>query len=311
MQVDLLNELKGISWIRSNGKHWVLVGKKLWICSQDGTMIVCKEDIPNAHTLCFLPDDRLLLCGGNGTSYRLFSLEDGKEIWTVPHIKKMSVTGPRFAVSSDGKWAFDFYDWKGSYCFVKIDLTTGTIDTFELRGGLRAIVDIICDAEDRILLLQTQYDQLDGRHICENEVRQVDLTTKKTERLHYWQMDAPFIAKGFLGCATRVLTQNLCAVDVASGAASSIVANTPEWEKPGLGPHDFWFAPETKYLCVAYDNANVIIDLQEKKMVARYSGRFIKGYLRKNQYWMPTEIGVESKPFPLIEEIPPRKLTYF
>lgn len=289
----------------------VLTGKKLWICLPTGQIIACREDIPNAHKLLFLPQKQLLICGGNGTTYRLVSMEDGSDIWTVPQIKKLSTCGSHFSVSPDGKYAFDFYEWHGQYCLVRIDLLSGLIDTFALHGGLRALQDITCNQEGNLLLLRAQIDKVDAHDVCRSEIRQVNWDTRESARLNCWQSDLASAPCGFANASHSILTKNLRIIEMPTAEKYSLLENNATWKQPGLGPHSFWFTVDGKYICIAYDNANVIIDLQTRKIVAQYPGYFFRGCLIGDEYWVPTGEGVVRKRFPLIENIPPRKLSYF
>ena len=74
----------------------------------------------------------------------------------------------------------------------------------------------------------------------------------------------------------------------------------------------YWKMIRTKkYLCVMYDNVNVVVDWETGKMVARYVGHFKKGCLMDNEYWIFSDEGLRRMPFPLIEDIPPRKPTFW
>ncbi len=88
-----------------------------------------------------------------------------------------------------------------------------------------------------------------------------------------------------------------------------MLENDPNWTKPGLGPSMCWFDESRQYLSLMYDNVNVVIDWHERKMVARYAGKHMKGCLINDEYWISSEDGIRRVPFPLIEDIPPRKLT--
>ena len=88
-----------------------------------------------------------------------------------------------------------------------------------------------------------------------------------------------------------------------------LLENDPDWVEPSPGWTDVWFDESRKYLCLWYDNVNVVVDWEARKMVARYVGKYTKGCLIDNEYWIFSEDKLRRMPFPLIEDIPPKKLT--
>lgn len=308
----MLDDTKGVYWIYRNKSHVVLVGKKLWILKPDGTIVACRKDVSNVYKVAFLSGDRILTGGGKGATYRLISLVDGKELWSIPHIK-WTCSSDRFAISPDERFAFDFYWWNDKDYLVKIDIQKGCMESYVLKKGLRCTKDIICDDDGALYLLQVHYDETEEGRISQNGIRCEyvnDQANKGAYDWKYrWQHEGPTISETFLDSPDLILTEDLYVYSPKTKEKFFLLENDPDWTKPGLGMPTCWFDESKQYLSIMYDNVNVVVDWYERRMVARYAGKTRKGCIINDEYWISSEEGIRRVPFPLIEDIPPRKLT--
>lgn len=290
----------------------ILQGTDFWVCKLDGTTVLRYHNMPNVHKVSFLPQNQLLICGGTNTSYRLLCLQTGAEIWRIPIIRKSYVSGRHFALSYDGMYAYDYYNYKDDYYIVQINLQTGEMRSCKVGMGFRALTDIICaENSDSLFLLRTQIDDVDGRSIGLNEIQRFEFPSLcYCETICRWESDGNgnSLAAFFLGDCRSVISEDLHVFESDTGKTYSLVENDPDWIKPGFGPNDCWVDASNRYICLSYDNVNVVLDRKKQKMVARYAASFARGCLIGDTYWIPSTDKVEKKPFPIVEDIPKRKL---
>ena len=293
--------------------YLILQGRDFWIRKLDGSTVVRYHNMHNVFKIKFLPQEQLLICGGTNTAYRLLSLKTGKEIWSIPTIKKSYVSGLHFAISHDGKYAYDSYNFKDEYHLVRIGLLSGDICSCKLGPGYRALRDIVCDDTcDTLYLLRTQIDNIEGHNVGFNEIQSLDFDAPRCcETICNWKSDGTqnSVAAFFLGDYKHVMSRDLSIFESRTGKVYSLVANEPNGINPGRRPIDCWFDASKQYLHLKYDNGNIIIDCKNRKMAARYAASFARGCLIDDAYWIALGDKVTKKPFPLIEDIPGCKLS--
>ena len=309
-------DLKGAHQVLKHGEYLILKGNDFWVCKIDGTTVLRYRNMPYIdNKVAFLPQDKLLICGARKTTYRLLCLKTGQEIWSVLPLKKYWLGGSRFAVSYDSRYAYDEFSYKDSRYIARIDLQSGEVRETKLGPGYRAVDDIICSKDsDGLYLLRSQIDEAGDRNIGRNQIQRLTFSSPcHYETVCQWETagHGDCVAHRFLGDCETVVSTGLSVFNSKTGETYSLVENEPGWTKPGLGPHKYWFDASNRYVCVAYDNVNVIIDWENRKMVARYAVKFGRGCLIGDTYWVPSGDKVEKKPFPLIEDIPKRKLSTF
>lgn len=306
-------ELKSAKRVYIHENYLILQGNDFLVCKTDGTTILRYQNMPNVYKVAFLSQDRLLICIGGIPAYRLLCLKTGEEIWKSRVLKTAGITGPRFAVSHDSRYVYDRYDGLTGHHIVRIDVQSGKLQVCKLGPGYRALDDIICGADSEgLFLLRSQIDGVADRNIGRNQIQRLTFSSPCCyETIYQWETEGhgDCIANWFLGDQEAVLSKNLSVFTPKTGETYSLVENEPDWAKPGLGPHDYWIDESNQYVCVAYDNVNVVLDRKNQKMVARYATKFGRGCLIGDTYWVPLGDKVEKKAFPMIEDIPKRKLS--
>ena len=314
MKSSSLSDIKGLCDITCNGDYIVILGKKLWVFKRDGTFVVCRADISNAFKVAFLPGNYLLTGSERKASYRLLSLENGADMWTDPPVKHSS-TSRRFAISPDNTTAYDFYWWRGIDYIVKIDLQTGQMDSVPLDLGLRATMDIMCDEDGTPCLLQTHDEMVAGERVSQNGIRIQDLDGTSPGCAYYWknkwQSHWKAKAKYFLDGMEFILTDDLHVLEHKTGKLYDLLENDPNREEMRQIPSDCWLDQSKRYISLLYETANVIVDWHARKVVARYASTFTRGCLIDQEYWVCTDEGIQRKPFPAFEEIPPQKYVFW
>ena len=306
MKTPKIEQVKGDYWIFRNAKYVVLVGKKLLIFQVDGTFVVCREDIPNAFKVAFLPGDRLLTGGGKG-AYHMLSLTDGTELWSITQQKRES-SAEKFALSLDGVWAYDYYSWKDGLHFVRINLDRGEAEEYAVCPGLRSTTDIMCDKDGIPCLLQEHYANIAGEQISENGILYQYQDSFKPGSSFYWkckwQFNGKRIARQFLGDTECVITNDLYVYNPKTGVGYYLLENDSAIHLPELEPVNCCIDYSGQYIVLMYNTVNIVVDWNARKAVACYVADYTKGCIVGNQFWVSSKNGILQKPFPSMEEIP-------
>lgn len=313
MKKSDLEGIKDIYRIIEHEKYIVLVGKKLWIFDDNYCLIACRSDLSNSYKVAFLPDNTMLIDGGKN-AYHLISLSDGREIWNIPQSKK-EFGSNRFTLSTKSDFAYDYYVFKGNLYFVTINLLLGTIDSYQIEKELRSTVDIMCDDDGVPCLLQEHFSNIAGISKSENGILYQHQDEINKGSSYYWkakwQFDGTRISLCFLYDVNTVLTNDLWVYDAECGSMYNLLEN--ETTLPPMVELPIWckFDRSKQYLIIMYKKFNLVVDIQKRKIVARYAVNYSEGCLIGDTFWFNSQAGIIRKPFPLIEEIPPDKLSYW
>lgn len=303
------NQFVGVAEIHDCGDFIVILGAKVWILNRDGSLRLTIHDIPNATGFAILSNERFLICGGLDTSFRLISLKNGEEIWRIPQIKRLSFFRFRLVVSSDEQYAFTTYVYRNDYYLVMIHLTSGDMTCKKVEGGFRTLVDIACDTQQGVLFLKRQFDEIGEKRVGRNQVRRYNPETQRDDLIEYiWSSEAPNIAMCFLENTNSIMMYDLTLLNSQTGEQYNILENEPSDYTPYFRLSQCWLDHARKYIFLKDNTANLVVDWQKRKIVARYAVQFAKGCLIGDEYWVPTKNGILKKPFPIFEEIPPQKL---
>lgn len=311
MEFKEISKVKGEYAISAFGEYIVFYGKDIVIFHNSGVRIMRKKHFRNVHKVAALSENRIIIdCGSQG-AYIVLSLLDGSEICQIK-FPKLDYTKSHFAVSPDCSVVYDCYSLKEDFYLFRIDLKTNESKSIYLQRGLRSISDIVCDKEGVPCLLEHHFERVAGKHISINGVRYVyedsldpgDAFDWKEK----WHLDFPDISTMFWGSAETVLTEKLSLYQIISGETRQLCAEGEDFKQFSPYPiRDLVMCQDGRYVILVYMNMDVIFDTVTWKPVARYAKNFYHGYLIDNEYWLCTEEGVQRKPFPCLEPIPPLK----
>jgi len=305
-----IEKLSGSYFIYSNGEYIVLSGKKLYIFTPDGAQVACRSDLRNAERITFLSGNRMLLCSSK-LVFHMIALSSGEDIWTVPYTK-VDLNVNDFAVTADEAYAYTFDEHRGQLFITELNLQTREIDCFDIACDLGGTGGIICDEFGVPHLLKVVNETIGGKEYCENGVRIHDTDVIYRGSSNYWRAkwrsDPNAGALCFLDQVDKVVTENFQLYNPITGRSVDLLENETDWQRPEESPDDCWLDKSGRYLCLMYPTANVVIDLQQRKVAAQYAADFTRGCLVGDTYWVCTDNQVCRKPFPLFEEVPPAKL---
>lgn len=305
MEKRNLDKLRGRFEIYCNGNYAVLSGSVLYILRTDGTVTACRRDLRYAGRITFLSADRMLLCCK--AVFHMIDLASGCDIWEAPYTK-FELNTADLAISPDESYAYTYDQWKNRHFISRLDLHTLEVDSFDMDMDVGATRDICCDEAGVPCLLKTLAETVGGKQVHQNGIRIHDFSDSSPGNTTCWKSKWTFpggkYGLRFLGSINRVVTSDLCLYETVSGASEDFLERETSWEKPEVSPSDCWMDHSGRYLCLKYLTANVVIDLQERRVAAQYAANYQKGCLVGGEYWICEEGRIRRKPFPAMEAFP-------
>ena len=302
-----VDQIKGSFYIYSNGEYVVLPGTKLYISKTDGSLVACRNDLRYAGRVTFLSGNRMLLCSSKKV-FHMIDLCDGSDLWTAPYTQ-FELNTAELAVSSDETFAYTYDQWKGMHFISRLNLQTHDVDVHAMYMDAGATRDILCDEEDIPCMLKTLGETIGGKRFTQNGVRLHDYYYLDPGDTTHWKAKWSFentrYAFRFSGSTNRIVTNDLCIYEPATGLVVNLLENETNWQCMEKEPCDCWLDLSGRYLCVQYEKANVIIDIAKRKVAAQYAADHKKGCLIENEYWLCVDNRICRKPFPAFEEVPP------
>lgn len=301
-----------IDHIAYNNGFVVLIGGKLWIFRADGSLVAFKRNIINAYKLLFLSGNRVLVECGRLKAYILLSLEDGKEILRIPQ-PKMDISARSFTISKDEANIYDYFELSGKRYILQINTSSWEIQTFFLEEGMRSVVDIKCDDRGNLCLLECHYETDSKHRISRNGIRAINQNDAEYQYswLCEWNHAFPRISYAFLGGLEWIITNDLYIYNAHSKKSFFLLENDNEWQTPKNEPGWIYLTADKKYVILFYSSMNVVVDLNSRKMVARYAARDTQGCLVGDEYWICCDKHITRKSFPLIENVPEDKYVFW
>lgn len=307
-----LDKLKNVSSIHFNGEYVVIPHTKLHILRPDGTPVACRSDLHYAHRLTFLSGGRMLLISEKFV-FHMIDLSTGEDLWTAPYTKNNLNVAP-IVISPGEKYAYTYDSWyngKVDRSFIsQLNLETHEADITEMRMDAGASQDICCEDETTPCLLKTLIETIGGKNYLVCGVRLHDFSYGMAHFTNNWKTkwyhELPCVSPMcFFGSTDQVVTSDFHVFSPATGENINLLENEKDHDLPKDSPCRCWMDHSGRYLCVQYQEGNVIIDTLERKIAATYQTGYRKGCLIGSEYWLGTEKGVAQKPFPSFEEIPP------
>lgn len=305
-----LEKVKGSFYIYSNGEYVVLAGSKLYVFRPDGALVARRDDVRYSGRITFLSGNRMLLCTGNAMLH-MIDLTDGSDIWSAPYVKSHMNTS-EFALSPDEAFAYSYDNGKHGPFISRIDLHTQDVYCHDLQMDIGATLGILCDSEGIPCMLKSLTETIGG--ICYHQtgvrihdyhsISPGDTTTWKTK----WSFDGNTLPLSFWISTDNILTTDLRIFDPASGTFHDLLERDEFQNYDLSNPISCWQDSAGQYLCVMYQNSNVVIDISARKVAAQYAANFQRGCLVGKEYWVCVDGKIHRKSFPAFEEVPPAKV---
>ena len=314
MAINRIEDIRGEYAIQAYGKYVVFFGASLIIAHQDGTILASRSNFRNVHKITTISEDSIIVDCGSQNAYIVLSLLDGSERWRV-EFPRRDVPSQRFVISPDRSAVYDRYRLKADSYLVRIDLATNILETIYLKKGLGGISDLCCDEDGVPCLLEGCYEVVAQKHISANGIRYVYLDSISPGDAYNWKekwtFAHPTISKFFLCNTETILTNDLQVYQINSGKTDRLLLDDETAQLLTIPPSNLIISTDKKYILLKCEQMDIIVDADTRKMVARYATNSYHGCLIGNEYWVCTKEGVQRKPFPLIEPIPPKKYVFW
>ena len=307
-----IKKLKGKYYISVIGDYIVFRGDDLVIFKMDGSFVARRSDLRNVTKIVSLGNDRLLLDDSWARTYAVISTKDGTDVWKIKYPKR-DTSKFKFLISPDTTMAFDLYSDRYGDHLAMIDLEERKLEALDLKVGLSCVADLDFDENGELCLLETQGEMIEDEHMSSNGIRYIRPDDIDPGGAYYWKnkWQSTFVshARFFFGDTETILTDDLQLYHHRTGQSIPLLdddrfdknARLSSWIKTTCG----------RYIILRYQRMHVVVDIQTRKMVARYQASYRNGCLIGDEYWICTEEGIVRKPFPLIEDIPPEKYVFW
>ncbi len=306
-----IDRLKGDFSVYFSGEYVVLAGSKLCIFRPDGSLVACRKDLRYAGRITFLSENRMLLC--SKAVFYMVDLATGSDLWSAPYTRT-DFNLNDLALSPDGAYAYTYDQHNTKHMITRLELLTPEheVEICELNPDPGATRDILCDEEGVPCLLKTLIETVGGRNYSVEGVRLHDFFywpehTNIWKTKWYFPLEEGNSSLRFLGSTDRILTSSLQAHIPSTGALLPLLeAGADELLPQDQGCPRGRMDCTGRYLYLTYLTCTAILDLQEKKVAARYAS-ISQGSLVGTEYWVCAEGKIRRRPFPVFEEIPPVK----
>lgn len=281
----------------------IAYGNGIYVYRDTGELIFSRKDLKNVFKIAVLPDNRIVVECCKQKKFVILSLTTGEDIAQIP-IPRRDYSSYNFALSNDGLFLYEYF-FLNLQCYItRIQLDLYQIDFWELHPGLRSTSDIICDENDILCILQSNYEVIADNELSINGVRYEYFDAcRGIGSAYYWKekwiFPAPQFSSRFLNDTNTILTNDLCIYHVNTKEIERLIN---EDEIPESNFFSFR-SVEDKYLIITYSDSNIVIERDSKKIIARYFAELTHGCVVGDQFWICCDGGIQRKPFPLIEGV--------
>ena len=283
----------------------IAYGYDFCVCDLRGNIILWKKKYIGISKIIFVSDDCVILDSWVMRTYIAFSLTTRKELWRTPY-PRVTMTAGKFIVSPDGTRVYDYCYYRAGYSFkykvLSFDIATGTLEQIFIQNSIGHICDMVFDENGDFYLLEVTSTK--------SAVRNLPLKSAKPEKNSFykyqWRHAYFRTPEIFFKDAQHVLTRNLLIKSFEK--TRSVPLSKNQQDLADFCPVNFCFDAAGKYIIISDLNVNVVIDMPARKMIARYVGSIL-GCIVEDEFWIWNPSGIQRKPFPIIEDLPPKKLT--
>lgn len=316
MDIKELNCSKALFNLSSIGDYIIAYGDGLYVFTKKGKLVFAKELLKNIYKVAALPNNRIIVDCSKTRSYVIISLTDGDELC---HIKqpKMDYSSLKFTVSKDGKFVYDYYFLKLICHIIKINVDEMSFDTVMLQPGLRATMDMICDDNGTLCILQGHNEMIANDEISACGIRYEYFDPcMGCGNAYYWKAKWYYSYLNskslFFGTVDRIVTGDYYIYDIPeksklfileeSNAIKIKCPNLENGEPVIIDTDPFWCSVlNDRYVQFVCSESNIIVDKIHNRIVARYFSQATSGCVVGNEFWICSTEGILRKKFPFIE----------
>lgn len=283
--------------------YWIFCGDTFQSCSKQGGPIITYPEVrPCIYTLAALPNNRLLVDDNRGVLH-LLDLSAGKVIASQKLTNKR-VNRSRFAVSEDGTIAFYVWSWGKKWFLCELELPNLTYHIYNYKPTMNYVGDIVFNAENELLILETQNISIDGKRFSQNMVASVSIQDNICTVVSKYHWDSSHV--GLCTDGKYVLESSFTVRELETQNVFSLTEHTDVFLTQNFVALSRIYYPQYKYLQLVNAKENVFIDCEKKKIIACYSNDpnnlIYRGICTGDEFWIGKPDGIYAKPFPMIEE---------
>lgn len=295
-------DVKKCQVIYRHSDYWIFCGNKFQsCCGQNGDLITYPEIKLCIHSIAMLPNNRLLVDDAAGVLH-LLDLEAGK-VLKSKQLTKKRVGQSRFALSTNGDFAFCVWYWSKKWYLAKIDLNNLDCNIYNYPASMYGVQDIVFKSSNELHVLEVQNVDVNGKAVSQNQITSAVLENDKctTTMIHCWEHSS--CGKVFDG--RFVWESDYRIYDTYTGERFPLVEKNDILLLENHVSLSHIYYPEYHLLQLVNGTANTFIDCQHREIVAQYFNnpqmQIYSGIYTGYQFWIGKPDGIYAKPFPLIE----------
>lgn len=293
----------------ANRKYIIALSGCLWVFSTDYSLLYKVPAIKSPRKAVFISEDEVLYEDRGNKRYGILSIPSREIIWSTKIFSDYMMSSRRFALSRDKTFAYDFFDSKGIWHFVRINLPELDATVYPLYGGFSLTSDICCGEEvGTVYLLQTQVVTVAGQPLRQSGIVIIDPGIEVSASTWLWQEQKADRNAPRVFLEEYILYDDLHCFCPKTGESFQIAGLEPGALPDRAGPLGVSLSNDGQYLTLIYIDRTIVTDLHTNKRVAQYRTDYpVGGRVVGDTYLLGMEDGVAAKPFPLEEEVPPWK----
>ena len=316
MDIERLKCSKKMFNLFSVGDYVIAYGDGLYVFTKKGKLVFAKERLKNIYKVAALPSNRIVVDCSKTRSYVIISLTDGNELCHINQ-PKMDYSFPKFAVSKDGKIIYDCYFLKLICHVIRINVDEMSFDTVMLQPGLRATMDMICDDNGTLCILQGHNEMIANDEVSACGIRYEYFDPYLgSGNAYYWKAKWYYSYLNskslFFGAVDRIVTGDYCIYDIPEKSKLFVLeeSNAIKIKRPNLENGEPVIIDTNPFLCSALNDryvqfvcseSNIIVDKIQNEIVARYFSQAVRGCVVDDEFWLCSAEGIMRKKFPFIE----------
>ena len=312
--MDIEKNLKEAFGLISTNNHIIAYGNGLYVFTKKGALLFKNKTLKYIYKVAILPNNQIMVDCGKLRKYILISLDDGTELYRIEQ-PRMHSSPPKFTVSKDGRFVYDFFFYANTYSVIKMDVCEGSSEIVLLSHGLYATRDMICDNDGNLCILQCQIEEIAERTINIGGIRYEYFDhCFGAGRADQWKAKWYYPHRGhsprFFGSVDKLIAGTFI-FDIFEQGSEPIfkVINGEELIVPQLengedvllkSDPQYCETIDERYILLYCTDSNIIVDRMQNKIIARYFTE-AKGCIVDDEFWMCSKEGFMRKKFPLIE----------
>lgn len=308
-----LSSVKDCEIIFAHNNSVILSGKNPWLFRKDGNFVAKYKSIRNAYSMMFLPGNIAFLDGGMDQAYHFISLDTGELLWSYVQKGRRDFNPRLFAATADGDIVYYVYSIKDILHVDQLILSKKSCITYSIPLSMRATYHCYCDERGYLCMCQSfllPKDDEQSESFAFFGILQWHPSNQTPTWKYQWIVPTGPLNGAVCKCNDDyALLGNLKVRNLKTGEIFSLLENQGEMPSifGGYSVLAYDSASNLLTLCFTWSGSNLIIDCEERKIIAHYvpiDRDYQYGCLIDGSFWMGSSDGIVKRPFPHMDPFP-------